>query len=438
MNARERFNGLRSLIPLGARDAGIVFCGDVSSKFLTFLITLSMLALLTPEEYKLYGLFITVLAAINQFTDSGLHQSFIRFYALYKRNDPARAQAHYQFAIKTKGVIMVVTAILLFAGADTIAVTLLRTPELVSPLRIMTAAIAGGGLMEFILAVLQARQEFIRFTFIRILEAAIKTGVIYAAILFSAFSLTIVYVSYAIAPLVVAVIALWFVSSLRNRVEYDWKDIGREVLGFGKWMMITSFATMFLMRLDVFMISPMLADRPEEAGLYIAATKLCTPLIVLAGSVSTVFFPKAMELRTLPEMRRYIGRTFAVSLPVTGLGLMYMIAMYFVTPAYFPNYTASLPLFAVLFIGYAWTIIGNPITMLMLSIGHERMGTWIALGQLLLTVVSHYWFIAHMGSMGAAVSSVLVWFVAGIVSMLYIYMHRKEVETAAEKYSATA
>ena len=86
---------------------------------------------------------------------------------------------------------------------------------------------------------------------------------------------------------------------ITSRVRYDWKDIGRKVLGFGKWMMVTSFATMFLMRLDVFMISPMLADRPEEAGLYIAATKLCTPLIVLAGSVSTVFFPKAMELRTL-------------------------------------------------------------------------------------------------------------------------------------------
>ncbi len=433
MNVRNIIHGLRDLIPHGARDAGIVFFGDVFSKFLTFLITLSMFALLTPDEYKLYGLFITVLAAINQFTDSGLHQSFIRFYALYKHSDTERAQAHYQFALSAKSVIVVLTSVALFFGAETVAVTILRTPELIVPLRIMTVAVLGGGMMEFILAVLQARQEFTRFTFIRILEAAIKTGVIYAAILLSAFSLTLVYSSYAIAPFVVAVVAVWFVSSLRSRVRYDWKDIGREVLGFGKWMMVTSFATMFLMRLDVFMISPMLADRPEEAGLYIAATKLCTPLIVLAGSVSTVFFPKAMELRTLKEMRRYVGRTFAVSLPVAGIGLVYLIAMYFVTPAFFPNYTDSMPLFAVLFIGYAWTIIGNPLTMLMLSIGRERVGTWVALGQLLLTLGSHYWFIMHMGSMGAAVSSVLVWFAAGIVSMLYIYFHRRDIEIVAAR-----
>ncbi|MFA6232939.1 MAG: oligosaccharide flippase family protein [Bacteroidota bacterium] len=433
MSARSIIVGLRELLPHGAREASVVFFGDVFAKFLTFLITLSFLALLTPNEYKLYGLFITVLAAINQFTDSGLHQSFIRFFALYKRDDPERAQAHYQFALRVKSVIVLLTSIALYFSAETIAITLLRTPELVVPLRMMTIAILGGGMMEFVLAVLQARQEFTRFTLIRISEAAIKTGVIYGAILQSVFSLSLVYASYAIAPLIVAVIALWFVSSSGKHVDYDWKDIGREVLGFGKWMMITSFATMFLMRLDVFMISPMLADRPEEAGLYIAATKLCTPLIVLAGSVSTVFFPKAMELRSLVEMRRYVGRTFAVSLPVTGLGLIYLIAMYFVTPSFFPKYTESMPLFAVLFIGYAWTIIGNPITMLMLSIGRERMGTWVALGQLVLTVASHYWFITHMGSMGAAVSSVLVWFAAGSLSMMYIYIHRREVETVDAK-----
>ncbi len=420
---------LRELLPLGAREASVVFSGDVLAKSLTFLITLSMMDLLTPDEYKLYGLFITVLAAVNQFTDSGLHQSFIRFSALYRRTDHARALAHFHFALRAKILIVLLTAVLLYWGSDWIGATLLRTPALVTPIRVMTIAIIGGGMMEFILAVLQARQQFVRFTAVRISEAAIKTGAIYAGIFLGSFSLMLVYTSYAAAPLIVGIIAVWFVSSRGGTGGgYDWRDIGREIWAFGKWMMITSFATMFLMRLDIFMISPMLDD--YEAGLYIAAAKLCTPLIVLAGSVSTVFFPKAMELRSLEEMRRYVRRTFSVSLPVTGMGLLYLLAMYFITPVYFDKYTASMPLFAVLFIGYAWTIIGNPLTMLMLSINRARIATYVALGQLLLTVVSHYYFITVMGSMGAAISSVLVWFIAGMVSMLYIYRHRHEIVNA--------
>lgn len=419
--------GIRELLPLGAREAGVVFTGDVVAKFLTFLITLILLALITPEEYKLYGLFITVFAAVTQFTDSGLHQSFIRFYALYKREDPGRAQAHFHFALRAKTVVILFTAIALFFFADFISVQALRTPQLKTPLRLMAIAILGEALIEFSLTVLQARQQFVRFTALRIAEAAIKTGIIYAGILIGIFTLDLVYLSYTIAPFAVIPLALWFLSSLRGRVRYDWRDIGTEIWHFAKWMMLTSFATMFLMRLDIFMISPLLADRPDEAGIYIAAARLCTPLIVLAGSVVTVFFPKAMELHSLEEMRRYVRRTFSVTLPVTAIGFAYVIVVFLATPEFFPKYTASLPLFAVLFVGYAWTIIGNPLTILMLSIDRARIATWVALGQLAVTIVSHYLFIMNMGSMGAAVSSILVWFAAGTVSMMYIYFHRHEI-----------
>ncbi len=428
MNIQRSIDLLLQRLPAGARDAGIVFAGDVSSKFLTFLITFSMLAMLTPEEYLLYGLFITVLAAVNQFTDSGLHQSFIRFYALYKIDNAERAQAYYQFTLKIKIGITLFAAAALYAGAGYLSVSLLKAPEIEHPLRIMTLAVIGGGLMEYILSVLQARQQFGRFTSIRLAEAALKTGIIYAAILFGGFSLNLVYVSYAVAPMLVGLAAVYFVTAMRGHVRYDWRDIGSELFGFGKWMMITSFATMFLMRLDVFMVSPLLSKSPEEAGLYIAATKLCTPLIVLAGSVSTVFFPKAMELRSLTDMTRYLKRTLAVSLPVTGVGLLYMAALYVVIPLWFPAYSETLPLFAVLFIGYAWTIIGNPVTMLILSINRARVATWIALAQLALTAASHYFFITQMGAIGAAISSVLVWFAAGTVTMVYIWLHRSEIE----------
>ncbi len=429
-------NGIREFLPLGAREAGVVFMGDVSAKLLTFLITLWMMSLLTAEDYKLYGLFITVLATINQFTDSGIQQSFIRFYSLYKNSDPDRAKAHFQMAIRIKSLLILITAIVLYYGAEFLAVSLLRTPELVMPLKIMTIAIIGGGMMEFILAVLQARQEFIRFTIVRVTEAAIKTGTIYVGILLGAFSLTFVYSAYAAAPVIVAAVGLLAFRALRGAAAYDWKEITREIWSFGKWMMVTSFATMFLMRLDVFMVTPMLADSPAEAGIYIAAARLCTPLIVLVGSVSTVFFPKAMELRTVADMRHYVKRTFIVTLPVTGIGLAYLFVMHLAVPHFFEKYVDALPMFSVLFIGYAWTIIGNPLTMLILSIGRARVATYIALIQLPVTLLSHYLFIGSMGSMGAAISSIIVWFAAGFASLLYIYLHRQEITSAVPDATA--
>ena len=162
MTIRQHTEALLQRLPRGARDASVVFFGDVSSKFLTFLISLSMLGMLTPKEYLLYGLFITVLAAVNQFTDSGLHQSFIRFYALYKLDNPERAQAYYQFTLRVKIAITLFASVLLYLGAGVLANDILQTPNFETPLRIMTIAVAGGGMMEYILAVLQARVEITR------------------------------------------------------------------------------------------------------------------------------------------------------------------------------------------------------------------------------------------------------------------------------------
>jgi O-antigen/teichoic acid export membrane protein len=414
---------------LRGRGGGIVFIGDIVSKFLTFLITLLLLKLVTPTGYALYGVFITVLATVNQFTDSGLHPSFIRFYALYHETQPGRARAHLHFAVRVKLIVVALTGVALFLGADLLAVRAFRLPDLALPLRILSAGIVGSGIFEFLQSVFQARQQYASLTAMRVAEGGGKLGVILAAIALGAFSLTVVYAAYAAVPFVVAAVALARNPFFLERVRYDWRDIGREVLSFGKWMLLSSFATMFLMRLDVYMLTPMLAARQTDLGLYNAAVRLCTPLIVLCGSIVTIFFPKAMALRSLPGLRAYIRRTFQVTLPVSVLALLYLVALLILTPSVFPKYAGAMPYFVILWVGYVWTIVGNPLTILVLSLDRAKIATAINLAQLLLSILSHYVFISAMGALGAALSTVLMWFLFGTVSLWYLYTHRRLIET---------
>jgi Na+-driven multidrug efflux pump len=127
-------------------------------------------------------------------------------------------------------------------------------------------------------------------------------------------------------------------------------------------------------------------------------------------------------------MKSYIRGTFRVTVPLVLLSLIYLAAMLLITPAAFPKYVDAMPYFLVLWIGYAWTILGNPLTILVLSINRADAAMYISLGQLALTVVSHYLFITRLGAMGAAVSTVLMWFLAGTVSLWYLYVNRREIE----------
>jgi len=409
---------------------GIVFIGDIFSKLLTFTITIILFELVSPVEYRIYGFFLTALATINQFTDSGLHQSLIRFYSLYYLKQTQRAEQHLIFALKSKCVILVFTAVLVFLGADSIANKIFYTPELGGPIKLLSAGILGSGIYEFFQAYFQARQEFRQLTFLRVFEGAGKLFFILVSILIASFSLNVVFLAYIIIPLVVGTLAVfmfWRQQRTLN-IHAELRGIGKEIFRFGKWMMLTSFVTMFLRNLDIFMITSMLANDPYNVGLYNAAVRLCTPLIVITGSVATVFFPKAMAIRSKTEMKIYITESLRVTVPLTMLSLIYLVCVSIGVPLIFPNYQGVVPLFLLLFVGYAWTIIGNPLTMLVLSINKAEVVSFISFVQLILTVLSHYVLIHWFGVIGAAISTVLLWFLSGGYSLYYLSKNMDEID----------
>lgn len=422
---------LKARFPSLMRAGGIVFAGDVLSKFLTFLITIFLLRVVTPADYMLFGVFITILAACNQLTDLGLHQSFVKFYAYYRGVDDRRAQAHLALGFRLKAVMTIATSVVMFFAAPVLARSVFLNGQLELPIRVVGIAVASNGIHEFLQAVFQGRQEYGILTAIRLIEAVGKVIAIYLLFMVFHRSIDSVYIVYALAPIPAILLAVSYLRrDLFDSGGHAPREIFSELFQFGRWMMVASFATMLLMRIDVFMVTPMLSSTPDEVGYYAAAVRLCTPLIVLAGSVSTVFYPKAMALRNYEELRQYVRRTLKVTLPMAGVSLLYLGAVVFAAPHLFPKYVAALPIFAVLWCGYVWTILGNPLTMLVMSINKASTVAAIGMAQLALTIVSHAVFIRHFRGMGAAVSTLLMWLLAGTASLAYLYMHRRSIDTA--------
>lgn len=403
-----------------------MLAGDVVAKAITFAISLVLLNVLAPGEYITFGLFMTVVAIVVQFSDSGLNQSFIRFFSLYKDTNPARANAHLHFAARFKLGIFVLLGVALYFTASIISSSL-DHPELTSGIQLLAIGLTGIGIFEFSLSVQQARQEFTRMAVLRVAEAVLKIGFILVFIVQGTFTLTNVYQAYSFVPIAVALFILFGTNIFRVKEQYSTKEIGSELLGFGKWVAFSSFATMFLQHIDTLIAAKLLPD--ADAGIYYAARRLCIPLQVLTGSIVTVFFPKAMALQSLDDLRKYIRSSFKVSVPVAALTVLYLIAVLLAVPVFFPAYTDSIPLIIVLYFGWIWTLVGNPITILLLSLNRANVATYISFGQLIVTGVMHWYFATYFGAMGVAVSSLFVWLLAGCVTYAFIYKYRHQIET---------
>lgn len=408
---------------------GVVFIGDVFAKGLTFILSILLLKAVTPEEYRLFGVFITLLATFTQLTDSGIHQSYVRFHALYRDSHPARARAYTVFSLTAKILLLVGTAVLMMVLADVIAGPLLHVPELVTVIRVLAIGVVGSGFFEFGQAHLLARQEFTILTGLRVGEAVVKLVSFIVFLAAGWFSLNAVYGIYIAAPFLFGLLSALFLRFEPARHVVRWRSLWPEFSRFARWLFVMSWIMMVLQRIDVFMVSNLMDDRAGESGLYMAAVRLCVPYLVLSGSVVTIFFPKAMSLTSVEGLNAYVRRSLGVTIPLVLLSLGYMAGVSFFVPAFLPNYRDAVPVFLVLSLGYVWTILGNPITMLLLSLNRTDIAAGIAFVQLVVTAVSHYILISAWGAMGAAISTLLVWLVFGGLTMVVVWKRRSTIES---------
>jgi O-antigen/teichoic acid export membrane protein len=342
---------------------------------------------------------------------------------LYFRDNRKRADAHFHLAIRIKVGMLAASGLLMYFAAEPLA-HLTGYPELTEGYRFLSVGIVGIGFFEFFQAVFQARQDFKQLTILRVSEAACKIGFIYLFIAQSSFSLTTIYLAYATVPLGLVLLVFAISKKLHVSASYEKREIGKELFSFVKWLMLTTFAMIFLQHLDTLLIAKMYAgDTAKEAGLF----------YVLTAAISTVLFPKAMALSTMLDLKQYVKRTLQITIPLSIASILYVLGLVFLVPVLLPDYAPALPVVYILTVGWVWTIIGNPLTMLMLALNKANIATAVSIVQLMVTIVSHYLFINWLGGIGAAISNVLIWFVFGSYSLWYIYSHRSAIEAVKQQ-----
>lgn len=422
--------GGKKLFSAYAKQGMIILTGDVVSKCITFIISIILLRIVTPEEYSYFGAFITVLAMASQFTDVGVNQSFIRFYSRYHESDPDQASSYFTFTLRVKSVVLPVSAVIFFIISPALSIHVFHTDKLVLPFQLLSIGIVGNGILEFISSSFQARQQFKQLALLRISDAGAKILFIAIVIYTGVFSLLHVYFAYTFVPICLGGIAFFAAGLHRSAKQFDWREIGRELFHFGKWIAVASLATMLMMRLDMLLVQFLIPDDKNAVGLYSAANRLAQPFIVLTASVTTLHFPKAMALKSVDEIRMYVKDSFTLTIPVSISCALYIVLLHFFLPAFAPAYEHAYLIFLILSVGHLFTILANPITMLILTLGRSHIVAAISVVQLLLTVVSHTIFILWLGNSGAAVSTVLMWFLAGTGSLWYLYHKKHLIESS--------
>lgn len=205
------------------------------------------------------------------------------------------------------------------------------------------------------------------------------------------------------------------------RARFAWdKQVGREIMQFGGWMILSSGTYFLASRGESLMLRGSVPD--VEFGCFAFASMLVTtPVAAITQLASQVFFP--MLASAVRENDGKAERQFKLGKwAFTGLALCFVWGCVFVAPPAIglmklrPTFAALAWMVPLLGLRAALDIFGSPTGSLLFACGASRYSAWANIVRLLVLVSGLYLTVGHWGLRGA------IWVLLGAPAISYFAM----------------
>ncbi len=303
------------------RDFGVVFLGRGVGGLLNVLFLLLAARILGGEQFGLFAVAITVMQIASQFAGQGMDTALVRLYVLHANDGSDQAKAVLRSCLKVRVLLTVATVALGMLGAE-IYVQWAGRPEFRLPLAFGFAGCALMSFWQYLLAVLQAREQFVP-------HSLLAFGMHFSKILMLG-ALVLVNQGTLVGMLGVNTAALALgVTAATMLMPRDALRGGKpltggagQVFGYGRWVIMSSMVAILYSRLDVMVLSG--TRGAEEVGYYAAVVSMITGFDLVITALFTVFLPSASRIRDYADTIEYVK----FSSVIAGLVLIVPVGVY--------------------------------------------------------------------------------------------------------------
>lgn len=375
-----------------ARGSFWLFGANFISRGITFLSTLVLARLLTPEAFGVIGYGFLIVGAIGLIREMGFNSALI--YQKRKINEAASAAILFIFCWSTFLYFLVV----LLAP---LAATFFREPRLVQLLRVLTLSLILNSLASVPMSLLEKEIRFKKRVIPELINLS-AYGVITVIFAWLQFD----YWAFVIGVLVADIcqlIAAFILSPVKIRLKVDWKIL-RELFGFGRSVMSLGILNFLIRNIDDFFIGRMLGTVPM--GIYQFSYRIANiPATNITNVLGKVLYPGFTKIaHNINRLRNAFLQSFEyvtfITIPVT----LYIIL---ITPDvihhFFPKWIdAIVPIQLIAYFGGVRSI-GSGTGSIFLAIGKPNRLIPISLTQVLFLTAFLYPVIHFWGLIGVCV-----------------------------------
>jgi len=419
----------RLLFSKTAKSTYITTIGAGLNAFVSFIFTIIIARSISPANFGLYSVVLNIVSILTVVCDAGLSTSVLKFLPkAIRENDTKECNKILKVSLIFTLLFSALTTLLLVVITTPLVNNILKKPELLIPLLIVSVGLIGLSLSGLSSTILQAKQKFL-FSILTDLSVVIsKTILVVILLIFGLLNLNSVLVIIAMSSFVGLLLAHTFIKTdyLKTALDYN---LAKYLLKFAGWIIIARIANSVSSRIDTLMLVRYVEN--AEIGYYAAAQRMTFIMTMLIGGVTTVITPKFSSLRNNKEVKAFIKKTsLLVCLLFFPLIILFMLAPWLVINIYGHDYLPSVQIFRWLLVSTAFSIIAAiPISVLIYFHGHTRTFAFLSIIQLILITGFNLVLIPHYGVIGPAISLAIAYGAVALTSSVIIIKHVNEKKT---------
>ena len=404
------------------RGTAIVLAGNGASAVLGFAAFVLLARNLSPASFGTLAPMISILDISQIFMDMVIGGSTLAFASRYVKNDTARADMAFKIAFWARAALAGLVLVGGWLLAPWLSRLLFADTDWTFQLRLAFVGVTGVAVYTSCIAVLQARQLFLRLTGVILYKNVFRLAGVALVLFIGALSVASAVWVFVLSMLAAALMGLATDSpSYLKKTGFD-RDVARELLETNKWMLVLLLILVAGARLDVFMLTSL--STAVEVGHYAAAFQLCSVVAILSQTLITTLFPEVASFTEHDQVRRYVRRYLKL-VPLLLLPVAFFVAIspLLVQTVLGKQYAAASSVFSVLLaVGFV-TMLSNPLLMALFPLGMVRFLALANALQVAARVALNMVVLPTFGALGAAAVDLTTKLV--MVALVLVYILRR-------------
>lgn len=329
-----------------AKDAYILFVGNLLSAFFGFLFTLLVARGLSIAGFGVFSAAVNLVTIIASFSDIGISSGLIKFIAeAFAKKDIQEAKKYIKAALVVKLLTVSIIALIVIVFAPVVSSKFLATSNITMAYWVaaLSFALIFWGIFP---SILQAQSRFLQSVIVDLSLGAGRVIIVFALFITGGLTLGKAMGAFTVSSLFALAAGFAFVGTGFLFVKLK-KDIFSNLLRFSGWLGVNRVISSISGRLDIQMLAVMAGA--TATGLYSISSRLALFIVVLTSSFSAVLAPRLASFGNKESEKAYIKKASWAIIPIIfGVILWIIIAEPFITILFGQKYLPSVPVFKAL------------------------------------------------------------------------------------------